>query len=200
MRCIVVDDEQLAREGIADYITQLDFLKLSGLCKDAIEAENLLSKTQVDLMFLDVQMPKMSGLDFLRTTTHPPLVVITTAYPNYALEGFELNVLDYLVKPITFKRFLQSAHKAKNQFQLLQTNASAKSDQDDFFFVKCEQKFEKILIDDILFVEAMQNYVRIKCKKRSYVSLISLKVVKAELHASRKEVFETVFQNKLLKK
>jgi len=179
LRCIVIDDEQIGREGIADYITEIDSLKLVGLCKDAMEASNLMNTVKVDLIFLDIQIPKMTGLEFIKTLENPPLIIICTAYPSYAIEGFELNVLDYLVKPITNSRFLKAVNKAKSQYQLLQTNNEEK--EDDFFFIKSENQFVKILKKDILYVEAMENYITIQLKDKSYMSLLSLKKILEEL-------------------
>lgn len=187
LRCIVIDDEQIGREGIADYITEIDSLKLVGLCKDAMEASNLMNSLSVDLIFLDIQMPKITGLEFIKTLKNPPLIIICTAYPSYAIEGFDLNVLDYLVKPITNSRFLKAVNKAKSQFNLLQTNQSEK--EDDFFFIKSENQFVKILKKDILYVEAMENYVTIQLEQKNYLSLLSLKKVMDEL--SNKNFYQT---------
>lgn len=179
LRCIVVDDEQIGREGIADYITEIDSLKLVGLCKDAVEASNLMSTLKVDLIFLDIQMPKVSGLEFIKTLKEPPLIIICTAYPTYAIESFDLNVLDYLVKPITQTRFLKAINKAQSQFQLLQR--SQNKSPDNFFFIKSDSQFVKINKDEILYVEAMENYVTIQLEDVSYMSLLSLKKIAEEL-------------------
>jgi len=112
MKCLIIDDEPLAREGLKDYVQEIDFLELAGLCENPLEALPFLETTNIDLLFLDIQMPKINGLDFLKSLQNPPLVVITTAYPSFALEGFQLNVLDYLVKPITFQRFFKAADLA----------------------------------------------------------------------------------------
>lgn len=179
LKCIVIDDEKIAREGIADYIYDVEHLELVGLCKDAMEANNLIAKEKVDLIFLDVQMPKMSGLEFVKAMNNPPLIVICTAYPSYALEGYELNVLDYLVKPITFSRFLQAINKAKSQHELL--NMSKEEESEDFFFIKSEGQFVKIIKKEILYVEAMENYSTIYTMHKKYVSLIKIKVLEDKL-------------------
>jgi len=179
LRCIVVDDEQIGREGIADYITDLASLKLVGLCKDATEASNVLNSVKVDLIFLDIKMPKITGLEFIKTLENPPLIIICTAYPSYAIEGFDLNVLDYLVKPITNSRFLKAVNKAITQHKLLQSKDE--ENEDDFFFIKSDSQFVKILKNDILYVEAMENYVTIQLEEKSYMTLISLKKVMDEL-------------------
>ena len=181
--CVIIDDEPLAREGLADYVKEIDFLKLTGTCTNPVELISLLNRQSVDLIFLDIQMPKMTGIDFLKIFEKPPLVIITTAYPGFALEGFQLNVLDYLLKPITFDRFVKSANKAREQ-QLLINRASAdpsaKPDS-PYVFVKCGNKYEKIYVDEILFIEGMQNYVTIYTDKSKYITLLNLKSLEQEL-------------------
>lgn len=182
LRCIVVDDEQIGREGLADYITEIESLKLVGLCKDAMEASNLMSSVSVDLIFLDIQMPKITGLEFIKALENPPIIIICTAYPSYAIEGFDLNVLDYLIKPITHSRFLKAVHKAKAQFSLIHRSTEKLSV--DFFFIKSENQFVKILKNDILYVEAMENYVTIQLQNKSYMCLLSLKKIMDELQGT----------------
>jgi DNA-binding LytR/AlgR family response regulator len=192
INCLVVDDEPLAREGLADYVSELDFLHLVGQCESPLEAGTMLDQHPVDLIFLDVQMPKLNGIDFLKTLRNPPIIILTTAYPQYALEGYQLNVLDYLLKPITFDRFYQAVNKAKAQWQLQQQAAHAApkvsttapppdEKEDDYFFVKVDQKYEKIALRDILYVEAMQNYVVIHTKQDQYMTLVTLKSVEERL-------------------
>lgn len=184
LRCVIVDDEPLARDGLTAYVNQLDFLQLIGSASNPIELTELLSQQIVDLIFLDIQMPIMNGIDFLKMTPNPPMVIITTAYPSYALEGFQLDVIDYLLKPITFNRFFKATTKAKDYFQLLHSSASSTSKANsslDSFFVKCDQKYEKIYFDDILFIQAMQNYVTIHTKQRKYITLMFLKNVEQNL-------------------
>jgi two-component system LytT family response regulator len=172
LNCIIVDDEPLAREGLANYVREVDFLQLAGSCEHPLELTALLEQAPADLIFLDIQMPKMSGTDFLRQMQNPPMVIITTAYPSYALEGFQLNVMDYLLKPITFERFFKAACKARDYHKLLQKPAFAGTQ--DYFFIKCGNKYEKIFFDDILYVEGMQNYVSIYTDKGKYVTMLSL--------------------------
>jgi len=180
---VIIDDEPLAREGISNYVREVDFLHLVDTVENPVELMSILDKNSVDLLFLDIQMPKMNGIDFLKITQNPPMVIITTAYPSYALEGFRLNVLDYLLKPITFDRFLQAAHKAKEYKQLLAKPASATLDKnDDYFFVKCDNKYEKIYFADILYIQGMQNYVAIYTLKGKYVTLLTLKNIEENLN------------------
>jgi len=179
INCVIIDDEPLAREGIANYVREIDFLQLIGICENPLDLIKLLDNHQIDLIFLDIQMPKMNGIDFLKIMKNPPMVIITTAYPSYALEGFQLNVLDYLLKPITFDRFFKSANKAKDYHRLL-TNSTPAGTQKaeleaDYFFIKCGNKYEKIYFEDILYVEGMQNYVTILTTKGKFMTLLNLK-------------------------
>jgi len=181
MDCVIIDDEPLAREGMADYVREVDFLHLVATCENPVELMQLLNKQPVDLVFLDIQTPKMSGIDFLKIVQKPPLVIITTAFPTYALEGFQLNVLDYLLKPITFDRFFQSVNKAKEYYQLVNQAPGKTEKAADYFFIKCGSKYEKIQFDDILYVEGMQNYVTIYTLKGKYVTLLYLKHLEENL-------------------
>src|ERR1700722_8900122 len=185
MNCAIIDDEPLAREGMADYIREVDFLHLVSTCENPVELMNLLDRHRIDLVFLDIQMPKMNGIDFLRIVQKPPMVIITTAYPTYALEGFQLNVLDYLLKPITFDRFFQSAHKARDYHQLITRTTTADSSkaeaEPDYFFIKCGSKYEKIHFADILYVQGTQNYVSLYTNKEKYLTLLYLKNLEENL-------------------
>ncbi|WP_454802867.1 LytR/AlgR family response regulator transcription factor [Mucilaginibacter phyllosphaerae] len=179
INCVIVDDEPLAREGLADFVEDVDFLKLSGTCENPIQLITFLEKNPVDLIFLDIQMPKMSGLDFLKITKNPPMVILTTAFPNFALEGFQLNVLDYLLKPITFDRFFMSVSKARDYQRFLNFSTGTKTEKttfaEDYFFIRCGNKYEKIFFEEVLYLESMQNYVNIYTVKGKYTTLINLK-------------------------
>src|ERR1700743_552989 len=149
INCVIVDDEPLAREGLANYVREVDFLSLAGVCENPLELLPLIDKNTIDLVFLDIQMPKMNGIEFLKIMQKPPMVVITTAYPSYALEGFQLNVLDYLLKPITFERFFKAASKARDYYKLLTGDPAKQAEY--YFFIKCGNKYEKIFFEDILY-------------------------------------------------
>jgi two-component system LytT family response regulator len=185
INCVIIDDEPLAREGIASYVKEIDFLNLIETCENPVELIKLLDRHPVELIFLDIQMPKMNGLDFLKAVQNPPMVIITTAFPAYALEGFQLNVLDYLLKPITFDRFFKSVSKARDYYQLLTKTVDPGPDKDkpvaDYFFIKCGSKYEKIQFGDILYVEGMQNYITIYTRKGKYVTLLYLKNLEENL-------------------
>ncbi|MBC7866968.1 MAG: response regulator transcription factor [Gloeobacteraceae cyanobacterium ES-bin-316] len=175
INCIVIDDEPLARKGMKEYIQDVNFLHFAGEFESPLKASVVLNRKEVQLLFLDIQMPKISGIDFLRTIEQPPPVIFTTAYPQYALEGFELNALDYLVKPISFERFLKAANKAKEYYELRKENQIAGKEAAPLFvFIKVDGKLVKIFFSDILFVEAMQNYVAIHTSEKKYTSYLTL--------------------------
>ncbi len=178
INCIVIDDEPLARKGIKEYIEEVDFLNFTGEFDSPLKT-TALSTTEVQLIFLDIQMPKITGLDFFKTLKHPPPVIFTTAYPQYALEGFDLNALDYLLKPISFERFLKAAHKAKEYYELRQTNqqAEGKEGTTDHIFIKVDGRLIKICFEDILFVEALQNYIAVHTRDKKYVSYLTLQTL-----------------------
>ncbi|MBX3241811.1 MAG: response regulator transcription factor [Chitinophagaceae bacterium] len=183
MRCIIVDDEPLAREGLSRYMREVPFLELAGTCDNPMALMDMLDKDPVDLIFLDIQMPKMSGIDFLKIAKDPPMVIVTTAYPSYALEGFELNVMDYLLKPVTLDRFLKAVGKAKDYHQLVnKTRTGEPSPAADYFFIKCGNKYEKILFEDILYIEGLQNYVSIFTTRGKFITLLSVKNLEENLN------------------
>lgn len=170
LRCIVIDDEPLARKGLREYIQDIDFLSFCGEFQHALDALNYLNQNSVDLMFLDIRMPKLSGIDFLKKLKNPPLVILTTAYSEYAIESYELNVIDYLVKPISFERLKKASRKAHDYFTLQQkSNAGA-----DHFFIKANQKIEKIFFYEILYIEAMQNYCIIHLTDKKLITYSTL--------------------------
>ncbi|MDC8002832.1 LytTR family transcriptional regulator DNA-binding domain-containing protein [Aureisphaera galaxeae] len=184
IRCVIIDDEPLAREGLANYIKEVDFLSLAGQGANALELNKLLSDTEVDLIFMDIQMPIISGIEFLKITPNLPKVILTTAYPSYALEGFELDVVDYLLKPITFNRFLKAvtkAYKLHIPSPITSPIHPEASIEQDFFFVKCDNRYEKIYFNDILFVQALQNYVTFFTTQGKIVSLLPLKQAEGNL-------------------
>jgi len=178
INCLVVDDEPIARNGILEHIAQVEFLHAVADCKNAIEASVELKKNNVDLVFLDIQMPKLSGIDFLKNLPNPPLVIFTTAFPEYAIEGYELNICDYLLKPISFERFFKSVLKVQDYFEGKNNRNHA---TEPFFFIKSNQKIEKISIDDILYIEALSNHVIIYTKQKKYVAYMSFKGIESRL-------------------
>ena len=191
INCLIIDDEPFARQGMEEYISDISFLNIVGKCENALKAHEALTVGNVDLMFLDIQMPRLTGLDFLKNLKNPPMAILTTAYPQYALESFALDVLDYLVKPIPFDRFLKAVNKAKELFDLKNKAQnepivqnmliSAENTEGGYFFVKNENKYEKIFFDDILYVEALQNYVTIHCKKERITTYLTFKAIEEYL-------------------
>ncbi len=180
--CIIIDDEPLSRKGLKEYVADIPFLQLLGEYENALDAGEILAGGDVELMFLDIQMPKITGLDFLKTLSNPPAVVFTTAFPQYALDGFELNALDYLLKPISFDRFLKAATRAKEFYELRQKNKDkAGHGAPVYFFIKADNQLVKILLDEILFVEALQNYVAIQTLTKKYISYLTFKSVEEYL-------------------
>jgi DNA-binding LytR/AlgR family response regulator len=171
LQCIIVDDEPLARKGMQEYVQDISFLHLAGSFESANQAKEFLQHQSADLMLLDIRMPGISGIEFLKTLPHPPLAIVTTAYTEHALEGFELDVIDYLIKPISFERFKKATQKALDYFSLRQPT---QSDPVDFFFIKCNHKFERVNYAELLFVEAMQNYCIIHTSGRKLIAYITL--------------------------
>lgn len=163
IKCIVIEDEPLAAKVMQEYIAGIAFLELGGVFKDAILAAEFLLKNEVDLIFLDIHLPRLKGMAFLRTLTHPPAVIVTTAYHQYAVEGFELNVTDYLLKPIEFERFLTAVNKV----------ALDKQTSRDFIFVNVQKRKVKILFQEILYVESQREYIKIVTQRGEYLSKMS---------------------------
>lgn len=184
IKCIIVDDEALAREGLKKYIRTFDFLSLIATCNNVASARETLETTPVDLMFLDINMPKVSGLHLLETLSDPPMTILVTAYPDYALDGFRLNVLDYLLKPLSLQRFTQSVLKAQDYFSARQQPvATPHTTVADYIFVKHKQVYEKVMLSDILFVESMQNYVLIQTIHTKIIAYLTFKNVEQQLPA-----------------
>ncbi len=184
INCIIIDDEPLSRKGLKEYIADVPFLFLLGEYENALDAGEILARGDVQLLFLDIQMPKITGLDFLGTLPAHPPVIFTTAFSQYALDGFDLNALDYLLKPISFDRFLKAVTKAKELYASKSTE-TADRDAAKYFFIKAENQLVKILLEDVLFVEALQNYVAIQTTTKKYVSYLTFKSVEAYLPAGR---------------
>ncbi len=187
INCVVIDDEPLAREGLISYINTIEFLHLIGEGNNPTDLFALEKEQSIDLIFLDIQMPLMNGIEYLKSTKNRPMVILTTAYPSYALEGFELDVLDYMVKPITFQRFYKGAHKALDYFTIKNQEGSTVEPKltSEFFFVKCDTIYEKIFYDDIEYVQALQNYVLIFTDNKKYMTLLSLKRMESLLDPDR---------------
>lgn len=182
MRCLAVDDEPFALRLIADDIRKVPFLELVKICTSSLEALEFIRKEPIDLLFLDIQMPVLKGTEFLRVLENPPLVVITTAYEQFALEGFELNAVDYLVKPIPFERFLKAVNRAHDQYLLRRGKENTESDR-SFFFVHSEYKEFKIYHHQVLYIEGLKDYVKIflTTQSRPVLTRLNLKGMEGKL-------------------
>ena len=182
MRCIIVDDEPLARKGLEDKVQKTGFMDIAGMFSGGVEANRFLSENAVDLMFLDIQMPDITGLELLQTLKNPPMVIFTTAYSEFALKGFELDVVDYLLKPIDFQRFLKAANKAKDIFELTHSEQpEADKVVDDFIYIRADRQFVKIAFKDIRYIEGMKNYAMLHTTSGKYMTAISLQKIIEQL-------------------
>ena len=172
MKCIVIEDEPLAVKVLSDYISQVPFLELQGTFKDAILATDYLRDHHPDLIFLDIHLPKLKGMAFLKTLTHPPAVIVTTAYNQYAVEGFDLNVTDYLLKPFDFERFLIAVTKVKSAERIGQVRREG-GEIRDHLFLNIQKKKVKILFSEIVYIESQREYIKIVTTKKEYISKMS---------------------------
>jgi len=172
IKCIIIEDEPLAVKVLADYISQVPFLELGGSFKDAILATDYLSDHEADLIFLDIHLPKLKGMAFLKTLAHPPAIIITTAYHQYAVEGFELNVTDYLLKPFDFERFLVAVTKVKTAKTVISANEETRATK-DHLFLNVQKKKVKVLFQDIIYIESQREYIKIVTTKGEYLSKMS---------------------------
>jgi len=182
IKCIIVEDEPLATKVLADYISQVPFLELQGAFKDAILATDFLRNNNTDLIFLDIHLQKLKGMAFLKTLANPPAVIITTAYHQYAVEGFNLNVTDYLLKPFEFERFLVAVNKIKAAQG--EKQKTTESNEKDFIFLNVQKKKVKILFSEILYIESQREYIKIVTTKKEYISKMSTHEIESLLPAN----------------
>ncbi len=188
MKCVIIDDEPLAVDVIDAYIKQIGGIDIIAKCNNPLEAITILNKHQVDLVFLDIEMPNLTGLDLVKAVENIPQFIFTTAYPEHALEGFELNATDYLVKPIPFQRFLKAVSRAKEKFQLeqsitIQSNTSPIETNNDFIFVKSEYENIKVNLHDIEYIKGLKDYIKIHLKDQTkpLLTLSSFKTILEKL-------------------
>lgn len=179
LQCLIIDDEPIARKGLEEYVEEIEFLQPVASCENALKASAYLATGSIDLIYLDIQMPKLSGIDFLKSLRHPPLTIFTTAFSDYALEGYSLDVIDYLVKPITFERFLTASRKALDYCRM--KNRQEMGGSEDYFFVRCDNKYEKVFFRDVSHVEALQNYAVIYVPGRKLITYLTLTSLENQL-------------------
>jgi two-component system LytT family response regulator len=182
IRCIAIDDEPLALRQITGYIRKTPFLELAGECESALQAMQVLGNTSVDLMYVDINMPDLSGMDFVKTLENPPGIVFITAYSEYALEGFRVDAIDYLLKPISYNDFLKSANKVRTWFEKQQVKPDEVKSDKNFLFIKSDYKILRINFDNITYIEGMSEYIKIHLtNSKPVITLLSMKVIEEQL-------------------
>lgn len=184
IRCIAIDDEPLALELLVDNISKVPFLQLVAACENALEAMKIMEQQTIDLVFLDIQMPGLTGLQFIRSMTVKPIIILITAYEKYALQGFELDVTDYLVKPVSLDRFIKACNKA-NELFYLKTQPKVASEA-GYFFVNVDYSLVKIITSDIVYIEGFKDYIKIhlKSSQRPVVTRLAMKTIEEQLPAA----------------
>ncbi|MGZ3763821.1 MAG: LytR/AlgR family response regulator transcription factor [Mucilaginibacter sp.] len=185
LNCVIIDDEPIARKLLQEYIEETDFMVLVGTAENPLKATGLINKVNVDLIFLDINMPKMNGFDFLRSANNLPMVIMTTAYGQYALDGFELAVVDYLVKPFSLERFLKASQKALELKILKERKPASEKVEPGYFYVKCEGKIEKVVYDELVYVEAMTNYITLYTTNGKLIVYLTIKGILDQLPADK---------------
>ncbi|SNR38436.1 two component transcriptional regulator, LytTR family [Lutibacter agarilyticus] len=182
IKCIAIDDEPLALKQIESYIHKTPFLKLLESFESPLEAISYLQETDVALMFVDINMPDLNGLDFVKSLENPPKIIFTTAYSEYAVEGFRVDAIDYLLKPIDYATFLKASNKAKSWFDVHEKQPEQLQSNEDFLFIKSEYKIVRIKLDDIRYIEGMREYIRIHLtNEKPIMTLLSMKAMEAQL-------------------
>lgn len=182
IHCIAIDDEPLALKQIASYVSKTPFLELQDTFESPIEALTYLQENTIDLIFVDINMPDLNGVDFVKSLKNPPKVIFTTAYSEYALEGFKVDALDYLLKPIDYASFLKAANKAKEWFDLKRIPTEEIKSNEDYLFIKSEYKIVRIKLEDITYIEGMREYIRIHLiNEKPIMTLLSMKAMEAQL-------------------
>jgi len=185
LNCLIIDDEPIARRLLKEYIEETDFLDLAGTAENPLKATALINDLPIDLIFLDINMPKMNGMEFLRSIPGLPMVILTTAYAQYALEGFELAVVDYLVKPFSLERFLKACQKALDLKMLKEKKLLDDKSVVDYFFVKCDGRIEKVIYSELVYVEAMSNYIILHTINGQLITYLTIKKILDSLPAEK---------------
>ncbi|MBK8392888.1 MAG: response regulator transcription factor [Saprospiraceae bacterium] len=185
IKTLIVDDEPLALDILETFIAKMPNLELVARCNNALEGIEALKNHEVDLMFLDIQMPQITGIEFLRSLRNPPAVVFTTAFPDFALEGFELDAVDYLLKPISMDRFMKAVSKATERITIRKQGTDTIEEiGDDYFFVKADKKLIKVNFSDIIYIEGLKDYVIIRQENSRVIALQTMKSLEDKLHSS----------------
>lgn len=190
LRCLIIDDEPIARKVLKEYIEEIDYLELAGEAENPLMAMSILNTQDVDILLLDINMPKINGIDFLKSSRSTASVIITTAYAEYAVESYGLDVLDYLVKPIGFDRFLKACNKVREAAELKKLSKAGRSGvqaqkPDDHFFIKSNSQIEKVFYNDLLYAEAMLNYVMLYTATRKMMVYVTIKSLEEQLPADQ---------------
>ncbi|WP_299189073.1 LytTR family DNA-binding domain-containing protein [uncultured Aquimarina sp.] len=191
IKCLIVDDEPLAREIIENYISRINHLEHIASCANALEAFNIITDKNIDLIFLDIQMPEVTGIDFLKDLTPSTQVIFTTAYSDYAVDAFNLEAIDYLLKPIEFSRFLKSINKVlkrldtANNIDSTISNTEESDYQDVFIYLKVEKKMQKIFLKDILYIESLKNYIKVKTSEREIIAYKGISSIESTLPSKK---------------
>jgi DNA-binding LytR/AlgR family response regulator len=183
LKCIIIDDEPIARKVLQEFIEEIDYLELKGQAENPLKAMPLLTNNDVDIIFLDINMPKITGINYLKNSKNKASVIMTTAYAEYAVEAYELDVTDYLVKPISFERFLKACNKAKEIRELKNASQGQGHKPNDHFFIKCNGQIEKVFYDDLIYAEAMLNYVMLYTHDKKMMVYVTIKSLEEQLPA-----------------
>jgi len=186
LKCIIIDDEPVARKVLQEFIEEIDYLELAGQAENPLRAISLLNDNEIDIIFLDINMPKINGIDFLKSSKTNANIIMTTAYAEYAVEAYGLDVLDYLVKPIAFDRFLKACNKArewKEMKALKETTGNQSNKSSDHFFIKCNNQIEKVFYTDLVYAEAMLNYVMLYTTSKKMMVYVTIKSLEEQLPA-----------------
>jgi DNA-binding LytR/AlgR family response regulator len=184
MKCIIIDDEPLAREGLTKLLRGIGSIEVADIFSNALDANDFLKTAEVDLMFLDIEMAALNGLDFAKSLVNKPLIIFVTAYPQYALDSYEMDAIDYLVKPVRMERLLKAVNKAENYLKLLQKGLDEPETatiEDDYVFIKSDRRFVKIFFKEILFIEGLKDYVIIQTETKKVLTAMNIKTIHAQL-------------------
>ncbi len=181
LKCLIIDDEPLAQNVIENYLNNFSFIALVAKCDNAMSALDWMKKKKIDLIFLDISMPFISGIDFIKTLKNPPEIIVTTAHKDFAIESYELNVLDYLLKPISFERFLKAINKLKDHSAADLKPEAESSEKDLFMYVKSDKKNVKILLSEILFIESLKDYIKIHTTNKTIITQAQISAIEQRL-------------------